>query len=394
MGDRKLLWILLGLSLLMVSARSTDEEEDFEEVEEEEEDDDDDYGCDPACERNCVKLKCQAGTARDSCGCCTCAQVEGEYCNFRSRDKRRGRRDVVNLKKSRLLSSFFSLTPPYTFAPTTSFTNPAFVEDVNAASSSPTIADFYASTVGVDSFAIKNQDRKNKQKTAPKLPTKHTGGIYGRDSNHYLGRKKNSFDDKTVYGTCGDYLECKPLFTLPDGGEEENDESFRVVENPKLKPFYQEAKKTTAKEKTAQLIEEWKKKKGFNFDANWDRDGGGSEFNKNKFQQLNNYGNSDDDKSSLRQEVDNFDDYFFSLFSSPSSPFLPSSSPTNKIDNFPRSPVVGTCVCRYAVTVCASNGQTYKNICHLRSESGLGEGSNPDVHVIKEGPCDPPVAGE
>lgn len=393
MGDRKLLWILLGLSLLiMVSARSMIED-DIEEVVEE---DYDYYRCDPTCERNCHMLKCGAGTVRDSCGCCTCAQMEGEYCNFRPRDKRRGRRDVVNLKKSRLLSSFFSLTPPYTFAPTTSFTNPAFVEDVNTASS-PTIADFYASTVGVvDSFAIKNQDRKkNEQKPSPNLPTKvkHTGGIYSRHLNHYLGRKKNSFGDKTVYGTCGDYLECKPLFALPDGGEEnKNDESFRVVENPKLKPFYQEAKKTTAKGKTAQLIEQWKKKKGFNFGANWDRDGGGSKFNKNKneLQQSNNYGNSDDNKNSLRQEVD---EYFFSLFSS-SSPFLPSSFPTNKIDNFPRSPVVGICVCRYAVTVCASNGQTYKNICHLRSESGLGEGSNPDVHVIKEGPCDPPVAGE
>lgn len=75
MGDRKLLWILLGLSLLiMVSARSMIED-DIEEVVEE---DYDYYRCDPTCERNCHMLKCGAGTVRDSCGCCTCAQMEDQ----------------------------------------------------------------------------------------------------------------------------------------------------------------------------------------------------------------------------------------------------------------------------------------------------------------------------
>lgn len=78
MADRKLLWILLGLSfLIMVSARSANEE-DFEEVEVEEDEDeyDDDEGCDPTCEKKCHRLKCQAGTVRDYCGCCSCAQNE------------------------------------------------------------------------------------------------------------------------------------------------------------------------------------------------------------------------------------------------------------------------------------------------------------------------------
>ena len=386
MGGRKLLWILLGLSLLvLVASRKTVEEETVEEDFEDEEEEEDD-GCDPDCEKRCHKLKCAAGFVRDSCGCCECALNEGEYCNLTPRSKRRGRKDL----KSRLLSSFLSLTPPYTFAPTTSFTNFAYEDGIATSSSSPTI--YASSTVAVDSVKITNMNEKKRTQTKNQS-IKH-GGIYSNESNQDLGRRKKvSFYDKTVYGTCGDYLECRSLIPLPDSKEKRRGKSFKFGENMKSKT-YQEAKKITVKRKKSQIIE--RLKKSFNFGSNWDR--GGSDFNKNKNglnqPDPNNENLVDDNKNSLLQDDINFDDYLLSLFPS-SSPFL-SSSPTNNINNFPwsQAPVVGTCVCRYAVTVCASNGKTYKNICHLRSASGFGEGSNSDVHVVKEGPCDPPVAGE
>merc|ERR1712042_342320 len=79
MSSGKLLWVLLGLSLLVfVIAKSTPNDEDNH-VEEEEELDDEDDECDPDCEKDCNKLKCTtgAGVGRDNCGCCECKLAEG-----------------------------------------------------------------------------------------------------------------------------------------------------------------------------------------------------------------------------------------------------------------------------------------------------------------------------
>lgn len=79
MGGQKLLWVLLGLSLISMIASANRVKSYDDVIEEEDFEDDEDDDCDPRCEKDCRQheANCKSGVVRDACGCCECAQSEG-----------------------------------------------------------------------------------------------------------------------------------------------------------------------------------------------------------------------------------------------------------------------------------------------------------------------------